>query len=160
MNLRCFLAALLGFIVPYWILSGYYVYIDKMNELPDMIREYFNIGFMDYGNIGIKHWIYNGAVFLIFASSGLTSRKISLNDKVKNRSILKCLNITCIYIFIIIALVPSTATLLLPVIMIVTSILFGYVMTQLFNKATLIIMIISLILIFGIAGYNLLMFNN
>ena len=156
MDIRKFMAGITGFITPYIIIAGYFIFENRTDEIPSMVKDFLTINILSYKNIDTIQWICLSAIFLIFITSVIFAEKILHQDKVKNRSIIKGMNFTGIYLFVIMLMVPSTSIALIPVMILITSILFGYVMTMLYNKATLIMMTATLIITFGIAGYNLL----
>lgn len=156
-SVRGFLSAILGFGVPFWIMYGYFILRGKTEELSGMASDFFSFGLPDFSSMNIITWICIAVVFLIFLSSAILARKISLEDKVKNRSVIKSMNSTGTYLFAVMILVPQTGVTLLPVAMLVTSIIFGYVMTQLYNRFTMIQMIVSLLMVAGIAAYGIIL---
>ncbi len=146
-NVRGILAAILGFATPLWIMTGYYAYTDNMDKLMELATEFFRITPFGYGSIKSMHWICMAVTTIIFISCAIPAIRISLKDKVKNRSIIKALNTVGSYLVVVMTLIPSTGISLIPVLMLITSILIGYVMTQLYNRATLIILISSLVMV-------------
>ena len=156
MSVRGILAAILGFMSIFWIISGYLIFMNRSEELIVMTKNFLQIEWFNYNSISINQWVCTGVLFFIFAFSGFLARRLSLNDKVKTRSIIKSLNITGSYLFAVIILIPSAGTILIPILMLISSILYSYTMTILYNRFTLILMISSLLMILGIAGLNII----
>lgn len=156
MSVRGILAAVLGFMSIFWIITGYFLFTGRIEELTIITNNFLKIELFNYNTISIIQWICTGILFFIFAFSGFLARRLSLNDKVKTRSIIKSMNITGSYLFAVIVLIPSAGTILIPILMLISSILFSYTMTILYNRFTLIFMVSSLLMMLGIAGLNIM----
>lgn len=156
LNLRTFFAGILGYCIPFWILTGYDLY--KGNEI--QVLTWFNgitqWSLQDYLNIPLPQSVTVIFVLLLSAISGINSMLLSLNDKVRTRIFIRVINITGIYITSLLVIKPMMINSLLPILMALASILFGYTMILKSNKFTNIFMIITVIFIAALAAFNMI----
>ena len=156
LNLRTFFAGILGYCIPFWILTGYDLY--KGNEI--QVLTWFNgitqWNLQDYLNIPLPQSVTVIFVLLLSAISGINSMLLSLNDKVRTRIFIRVINITGIYITSLLVIKPMMINSLLPILMTLASILFGYTMILKSNKFTNIFMIITVIFIAALAAFNMI----
>ena len=154
MNSRGLPAAVLGFAAPYWMITGYYFLTDRVDEIGNVMLGLFCVNLLDFNSINLINILFISIILIIFISVSILAGKVSLKDKVKNRSIIKNLNTMGTYLFISVLVVPAFGISLLPMMMLITAILFGYVMTQIYNRFTLILLISTLLTVSAVAVYG------
>ena len=111
----------------------------------------------DYANIPLQYLVTTACIFIISAVSGITSIITSLNDKVKNRIIIGVMNTIGIYETLLVVIKPMMLKSVLPIIITMCAILFGYTMIQRSGKFTYIFMIVSLVITGIMAIYNVML---
>lgn len=155
-SLKTFFAGIIGLCTPYWLMTGYDMYIGNSPMFLTWFDNIFEWDIDLYRSLPINQAITAVCVLLISAVSGINSLVISQNDKVRNRIMIGVINTIGIYETILMIAQPSMLKSLLPIVMTMCSILYGYTMIQKTNKFTYIFMIVSLVIIVLMAIYNLM----
>lgn len=155
-SLKTFFAGIIGVCTPYWLMTGYDMYIGNNPMFLTWFDYIFEWNIDLYRNLSINQAITALCVLLLSAVSGINSLVISQNDKVRNRIMIGVINTIGIYETILMIAQPSMLKSLLPIVMTMCSILYGYTMIQKTNKFTYFFMIVSLVIIVLMAIYNLM----
>ncbi|MDD3036438.1 hypothetical protein [Bacteroides sp.] len=157
---RSFCGAILGWILPYWILFGHAFFYDQM--------EMFYLPFYElatFGNIFnlevLQPWEFTtlGFLLVLFIVSTAHCIVAGFEDKIRTRAYLQFLIELTAFLFLLIALQPIQCNNLLPLLMITSSILIGHLFALTNSKTSnvfFIITMISLILLFGFNIWTLL----
>ena len=157
LNIKTLFAGIIGLCTPYWLITGYNLY--KGDNI--MVLTWFNHlmewHITDYANIPLQYLVTTACIFIISAVSGITSIITSLNDKVKNRIIIGVMNTIGIYETLLVVIKPMMLKSVLPIIITMCAILFGYTMIQRSGKFTYIFMIVSLVITSIMAIYNVML---
>lgn len=155
-SFRNFFAGIIGLCTPYWLITGYNLY---SGNSPMFLTWFDNVSEWNiniYRNLPIYQTVTAGCILLLSVVSGINSLIISQNDKVKNRIMIGVINTIGIYETIIMVAQPVMLKSILPIIMAMGSILYGYTMIHKTNKFTYIFMIFSLVIIAIVALNNLM----
>ena len=171
-NPRIFFAALLGLIIPYWMLLGYELAMNFSREqviegfgITSLIHNYFNdvipIGFSwegfkdEYMNIGlVKGVSYGITLFISLVGSALSIRN-SYSDKVRTRCFIGALVPLEIGIVLLTLLKPSLIDAFLPIQAIFATLTCSYVFALVFTRFVCYFLVTVLGLIGGIMLLNL-----
>lgn len=160
LNPRSFCAAILGWMLPYWMLFGHAFFYDKM-EL--FYRPFYDLA--TFGNIFdltvLQPWEFATLGFLLVLFIVSTAHCIfaSFEDKIRTRAYLQFLIELTAFLFLIITLQPIQCNDLLSLLMITSSILIGHFFALTNSKTSnvfFIITMISLILLFAFNIWTLL----
>lgn len=156
LSIKTFFAGIIGLCTPYWVITGYDIY--SGNSL--MISQWFdNILLWDidtYRNIPLQNLITTGCIMLLSAVSGIYSMITSQSDKVKNRTIIGVINTIGIYETILVTVQPVMLKSVLPIIITMCALLYGYIMIQKNSRFTYIFMISSFVIIAMMTAYNMM----
>lgn len=156
LSIKTFFAGIIGLCTPYWVITGYDIY--SGNSL--MISQWFdNILLWDidtYRNIPLQNLITTGCIMLLSAVSGIYSMITSQSDKVKNRTIIGVINTIGIYETILVTVQPVMLKSVLPIIITMCALLYGYIMIQKNSRFTYIFMISSFVIIAMMTVYNMM----
>ena len=155
-NFKALFAGIVGLCTPYWLITGYNLYTGNSPMFLTWFENIFEWDIDLYRNIPINQIVTAVCVLLLSVVSGINSLIISQSDKVKNRIMIGVINTIGIYETILMTAQPSMLKSLLPIVMTMCSILYGYTMIQKTNKFTYIFMIVSLVIIVFMAMYNLI----
>ena len=157
---RSFCAAILGWMLPYWMLFGHAFFYDQMDLF---YRPFYDLA--TFGNVfglQVLHpWEFATLGFLLVLYIVSTAHCIvaGFKDKIRTRAYLQFLIELTAFLFLLIALQPMQCNDLLPLLMISSSILIGHLFALTNSKTSnvfFIITIISLTLLFGFNIWTLL----
>lgn len=127
LNIKTFLASLLGFSLPIWLLFGHAYWYDQMEFITYPFLELGNWEhFLDYSQIQIIDWITIG--FLAFLSC-LSIVYLLYNrnrEKVRTREILNHFLRVTLAVLVLIVLDPSLLYTLTPILLIPVSFIYGH----------------------------------
>nr|MBP7472929.1 hypothetical protein [Prevotella sp.] len=155
-SIRTFFSSLLGLMVLYWLIAGYYVY---NNDLPTLLYHFVsitNIGkTFDYSNITNHDAISFLFVILLFITGTIHFFRHSFNDKIRVRLLFESFITIDISSIILIALIPIHFNFLFMILIINTVPLIAHYVTLTHTKVTNISFIIILLTILFITFYNI-----
>ena len=157
---RSFCGALLGWILPYWMLFGHAFFYDQMELFYHPFKELATFG--DIFNLQIlQPWELAtlGYLLVLFIVSAAHCVVAGFEDKIRTRAYLQFLIDVTLFLFVLIVLQPSQCSNLLPLLMISNSILIGHLFVLTNNKTSNIFFIVAtvcLILLFGFNVWTLL----
>jgi hypothetical protein len=157
-SIRTFFASLLGLIMPYWFLGGYYVY---KNDYESFFNHFLDIanfqGTLDYAMVN-SHQIVTFIFVAILAMTGIIHfLRNSYNDKIRTRMIYETfitINI-CTIIFII--LQPRHYDILMHIMVISTAPLIGHFIALTHTWITNIAFYLIIVASIALTAYNLWM---
>ena len=156
LSTQTFFAGIIGLCTPYWIITGYDIYSDSSPMIYTWFDNILKWDIDTYRNIPLQHLITTGCVLLLSAVSGIYSITTSQSDKVKNRIIISAINTIGIYETILIIAQPVMLKSVLPIIITMCALLYGYIMIQKSNRFTYIFMIVSFVVTALMAVYNIM----
>lgn len=156
LSTRTFFAGITGLCTPYWIITGYDIYSGNSPMIYTWFDNILQWNIDAYRNIPLQHLITTVCILLLSAVSGIYSIITSQSDKVKNRIIINVINTIGIYETVLIIAQPAMLKPVLPVIITMCTLLYGYIMIQKSNRFTYIFMIISLVVTALMAAYNIM----
>ena len=156
LGIRTFFAGIIGLCIPYWIISGYDIYAGNSLTVLTYFNNIFEWNIEAYSTIPLSQIITTGGILLLSSVSGVSSIITSQSDKVRNRIIIGTINTIGIYETILMIAQPVMLKSILPVIITMCAILYGYIMIQKTNKFTYIFMIASMVIIAMMAAYNVM----
>ena len=136
LGVRTFFAGIIGLCIPYWIISGYDIYAGNSLTVLTYFNNIFEWNIEAYRTIPLPQIITTGCILLLSSVSGVSSIMTSQSDKVRNRIIIGVINTIGIYETILMITQPVMLKSILPVIITMCAILYGYIMIQKTNKFT------------------------
>ena len=156
LSVKTFFAGIIGLCTPYWLITGYEIYSNNDITVLSFFNDILKWSVDDYKDIPLEQYITTGCLLFLSSASGISSIIISQNDKVRNRTFIWVMNTIGIYETLLMLIRPVMLKSILPIVMTMLAILYGYDMIQRTNKLTYISMIISLVIIVFLTTYNLM----
>lgn len=156
LTLRSFCGALLGWMLPYWMLFGYAFFYNEMEMFYRPFNQLLTLG--EAFNLQIlQPWepAILGYLLALFIVSAVHCIAAGFEDKIRTRAYLQFLIDLTIFLFLLIALQPIYCSTLLPLLIISNSILIGHFFVLTNNKSSNVFFIISLISLILLFAFNI-----
>ena len=153
---RSFCGALLGWMLPYWMLFGHAFFYNEMelfyrpfNQLL-AFGEVFNLQILQPWELAIL-----GYLLVMFIVSAVHCIAAGFEDKIRTRAYLQFLIDLTLFLFLLIALQPIYCSALLPLLIISNSILIGHFFVLTNSKSSNVFFIISLVGLILLFAFNI-----
>lgn len=153
---RSFCGALLGWMLPYWMLFGHAFFYNEMelfyrpfNQLL-AFGEVFNLQILQPWELAIL-----GYLLVMFIVSAVHCIAAGFEDKIRTRAYLQFLIDLTLFLFLLIALQPIYCSALLPLLIISSSILIGHFFVLTNSKSSNVFFIISLVGLILLFAFNI-----
>ena len=153
---RSFCGALLGWMLPYWMLFGHAFFYNEMelfyrpfNQLL-AFGEIFNLQILQPWELAIL-----GYLLVMFIVSAVHCIAAGFEDKIRTRAYLQFLIDLTLFLFLLIALQPIYCSALLPLLIINNSILIGHFFVLTNSKSSNVFFIISLVGLILLFAFNI-----
>lgn len=153
---RSFCGALLGWILPYWMLFGHAFFYNEMELFYRPFIELTTFG--DVFNLQIlQTWelAVLGYLLVLFIVSAVHCIAAGFEDKIRTRAYLQFLIDLTIFLFLLIAIQPNYCSDLLPLLMISCSILIGHFFVLTNSKSSNVFFIVSLVSLILLFAFNI-----
>lgn len=156
LNPRSFCGAILGWMLPYWMLFGHAFFYGEMEMF---YRPFYDLA--TFGNIFnfevLQPWEFATLGFLLVLYIVSTAHCIiaGFEDKIRTRAYLQFLVELTAFLFLLIALQPILCNDLLPLLMISSSILIGHLFALTNSKTSNVFFIITMVSLILLFGYNI-----
>ena len=153
---RSFCGALLGWMLPYWMLFGHAFFYNEMelfyrpfNQLL-AFGEVFHLPILQPWELAIL-----GYLLVMFIVSAVHCIAAGFEDKIRTRAYLQFLIDLTLFLFLLIALQPIYCSALLPLLIISSSILIGHFFVLTNSKSSNVFFIISLVGLILLFAFNI-----
>lgn len=153
---RSFCGALLGWMLPYWMLFGHAFFYNEMELFYRPFIELTTFG--DVFNLQIlQTWelAVLGYLLVLFIVSAVHCIAAGFEDKIRTRAYLQFLIDLTIFLFLLIAIQPNYCSDLLPLLMISCSILIGHFFVLTNSKSSNVFFIVSLVILILLFAFNI-----
>lgn len=153
---RSFCGALLGWMLPYWMLFGHAFFYNEMELFYRPFIEQTTFG--DVFNLQIlQTWelAVLGYLLVLFIVSAVHCIAAGFEDKIRTRAYLQFLIDLTIFLFLLIAIQPNYCSDLLPLLMISCSILIGHFFVLTNSKSSNVFFIVSLVSLILLFAFNI-----
>lgn len=153
---RSFCGALLGWMLPYWMLFGHAFFYNEMELFYCPFIELTTFG--DVFNLQIlQTWelAVLGYLLVLFIVSAVHCIAAGFEDKIRTRAYLQFLIDLTIFLFLLIAIQPNYCSDLLPLLMISCSILIGHFFVLTNSKSSNVFFIVSLVSLILLFAFNI-----
>lgn len=153
---RSFCGALLGWMLPYWMLFGHAFFYNEMELFYRPFIELTTFG--DVFNLQIlQTWelAMLGYLLVLFIVSAVHCIAAGFEDKIRTRAYLQFLIDLTIFLFLLIAIQPNYCSDLLPLLMISCSILIGHFFVLTNSKSSNVFFIVSLVSLILLFAFNI-----
>lgn len=149
-SFRCFIASLLGILLPYW----FYVCIAfSTSGMPAFVSHVLSLAdfhWYDYTQLTASQIVPFAFILLLFVVGLVDFYRNSFLDKTRTRIIYNTVIIHGLYIIIFIGLQPQYLSVLLPMMLVDTSILFGHFFALTYTRFSHILCLVLLALSIGV----------
>ncbi len=153
---RSFCGALLGWMLPYWMLFGHAFFYNEMElfyrpfiELT-IFGDVFNLQILQTWELAVL-----GYLLVLFIVSAVHCIAAGFEDKIRTRAYLQFLIDLTIFLFLLIAIQPNYCSDLLPLLMISCSILIGHFFVLTNSKSSNVFFIVSLVSLILLFAFNI-----
>ena len=153
---RSFCGALLGWMLPYWMLFGHAFFYNEMELFYRPFIELTTFG--DVFNLQIlQTWelAVLGYLLVLFIVSAVHCIAAGFEDKIRTRAYLQFLIDLTIFLFLLIAIQPNYCSDLPPLLMISCSILIGHFFVLTNSKSSNVFFIVSLVSLILLFAFNI-----
>ena len=153
---RSFCGALLGWMLPYWMLFGHAFFYNEMELFYRPFIELTTFG--DVFNLQIlQTWelAVLGYLLVLFIVSAVHCIAAGFEDKIRTRAYLQFLIDLTIFLFLLIAIQPNYCSDLLPLLKISCSILIGHFFVLTNSKSSNVFFIVSLVSLILLFAFNI-----
>lgn len=153
---RSFCGALLGWMLPYWMLFGHAFFYNEMElfyrpfiELTTF-GDVFNLQILQTWELAVLSYL-----LVLFIVSAVHCIAAGFEDKIRTRAYLQFLIDLTIFLFLLIAIQPNYCSDLLPLLMISCSILIGHFFVLTNSKSSNVFFIVSLVSLILLFAFNI-----
>lgn len=152
MSRKCFVASILALLMPYWLMLGYFVFKESYQALADGVSDLFVFSVPDYGSLTLLKLVQFVYILLVLAVGIVDYYRNSYKDKSKIRIIYVSVIIQAFFFFFLLILQPQDFYIILPLLIVYTSIISGHFFALTYTKyshiASLVFLIISLLVFY------------
>lgn len=153
---RSFCGALLGWMLPYWMLFGHAFFYNEMELFYRPFNQLLTFGEVFHLPI-LQPWelAILGYLLVMFIVSAVHCVAAGFEDKIRTRAYLQFLIDLTLFLFLQIALQPIYCSALLPLLIISSSILIGHFFVLTNSKSSNVFFIISLVGLILLFAFNI-----
>lgn len=153
---RSFCGALLGWMLPYWMLFGHAFFYNEMELFYRPFNQLLTFGEILHLPI-LQPWelAILGYLLVMFIVSAVHCIAAGFEDKIRTRAYLQFLIDLTFFLFLLIALQPIYCSALLPLLIISSSILIGHFFVLTNSKSSNVFFIISLVGLILLFAFNI-----
>ncbi len=158
LSIRTFLAALVGLITPYWLYTGWQLYIYRYQpEMAfDYLRRFTEVQWgTDYTVVSIQQWAYLALLMVLFVVGTIHFWMTSYMDKIRVRQIYNSFIILTIYLLVLMALQPQQYNTFINMLTITVSPIVAHFFTLTNSKWSNLFYIVTMTVILFLTGMNL-----
>lgn len=152
MSRKCFVASLLALLTPYWLMLGYLAYKEDYQAITDGVSGLFAFTAPDYRSLTLLRLVQFVYITLVFAVGIVDYNKNKYKDKSKIRIIYVSVILQAFFFFFLLILQPQDFYIILPLLIVYTSIISGHFFALTYTKyshiASLVFFALSLLVFF------------
>ncbi len=146
MSVKTFFASIIGVLLPYWMLGGVLVCVDRTDLLMDMWRQMTDVSLPDYTALTIQQIVSYAYLVLVFCIGTSHYLRYSYKDKTRTRTIYNVVVLMGMIKMLMLLVLPAHVLALLPVFMVDTAIIGGHYMALSDGKVANITVFVLLVL--------------
>lgn len=155
LNIKSFIAFLLGIIGPYWMLFCYAFYSDRMHLFITPLKALTHFSPINYTSIPLYEWISWGFTTFTLLVASIHYFMVSYQDKTRTRSFLSFITIIGYTTTLFIIIQPHHMHVCLPIQLLSTSYLGAHLFTLTRNRFTGILFMITFACLISLTYYNI-----
>ena len=146
MSTRCLLASVLALLIPYWLTGGVALYDGDWNSYIALLKSIIDFSSCDYGSVPVTTIVPFAYFVLLFAIGSIDFYINRYKDKTRTRMYLHAILVHGCYYTIFIALQPQHSLVLMPLLLISSSIMYGHYFTLTQTKQSHVLNIVLLVM--------------
>ena len=158
LSVRTFFAALIGLVTPYWLYTGWRLYIYRYQ--PEVAFDYLNRftevqWSTDYTAVTTQQWAYLALLVVLFIVGTIHFWMNSYKDKIRVRQIYNSMMMLTIYTLILMAIQPQQYNTFIGMLTIVVSPIVAHFFTLTNSRLSNLFFIVTMATILFLTGMNL-----
>ncbi len=153
LNLKGFVASVLGWLLPFWFLAAYAVFTGDARVLLRPLEGILHFEIGGYGGV-LSQWPLWVYAALLFAVCSVHCMNVSTEDKVHERYCLLFLVVSGVSSVVLTLLQPGLSHVMLPILLLCTSLLGGKFMTTGSSRSSNVFFIVMTVLLLPLFLYN------
>lgn len=153
---RTFFASILGLVLPYWFLGGYYFLTGQITMLGEHFADILNVGpLFALGLLDLHHFVTIGFVFLLGILGIVHFLRNSYKDKIRIRMYYEAFIVIELVLMAAIIVFPKMADPLMALLITTTAPLIGHFLALTHTKVTNITFFVILAIVAALTLYNI-----
>lgn len=153
---RTFFASILGLVLPYWFLGGYYFLTGQITMLGAHFADILNVGpLFALGLLDLHHFVTIGFVFLLGILGMVHFLRNSYKDKIRIRMYYEAFIVIELVLMAAIIVFPKMADPLMALLIATTAPLIGHFLALTHTKVTNITFFVILAIVAALTLYNI-----
>lgn len=153
---RTFFASILGLVLPYWFLGGYYFLTGQITMLGEHFADILNVGpLFALGLLDLHHFVTIGFVFLLGILGMVHFLRNSYKDKIRIRMYYEAFIVIELVLMAAIIVFPKMADPLMALLITTTAPLIGHFLALTHTKLTNITFFVILAIVAALTLYNI-----
>lgn len=153
---RTFFASILGLVLPYWFLGGYYFLTGQITMLGEHFADILNVGpLFALGLLDLHHFVTIGFVFLLGILGMVHFLRNSYKDKIRIRMYYEAFIVIELVLMAAIIVFPKMADPLMALLITTTAPLIGHFLALTHTKVTNITFFVILAIVAALTLYNI-----
>lgn len=157
LNTHSFCAGIMGFTLPYWLLSGYFIWTDNPTGIYPYLTRLIKFQPIDYSPLTLTHYIAWGITLLFSIVFSLLYLQSAYKDKVQTRILLRIFTWMGLWLHILTALQPCYFNELFSLTLIPAAMMSAHYFALTFNRLSHILFNATLLLLTFYCLFNLWM---
>lgn len=153
---RTFFASILGLVLPYWFLGGYYFLTGQITMLGEHFADILNVGpLFALGLLDLHHFVTIGFVFLLGILGMVHFLRNSYKDKIRIRMYYEAFIVIELVLMAAIIVFPKMADPIMALLITATAPLIGHFLALTHTKLTNITFFVILAIVAALTLYNI-----
>lgn len=154
MGLKSFLASVLGWLLPFWLLAAYAVLVGDTGLLLRPLKGILSFESGGY-DVLLSQWPLWAYATLLFIVCSFYCMTASLDDKIRERCYLQFFSAAGVFAIVLTLLQPGLSGIMLPILLLCTSMLCGRFMVSGNSRASNVFFIVMAVLLVPLFIYNM-----
>lgn len=154
LNLKSFLASLLGWMLPFWFLSAYAGYKGDISLLLQPLDEIITFHHIDYSHLS-GCWPMLAYLLFVYMVIAVHCLYTAMEEKIQTRSYLHFFIVAVLFVAAIIFLQPQMVEEMLPLLIMCVSVLAGRFISIASSRASNVFFIVALLLLLPLFAFSL-----
>lgn len=158
-SVRCFLASVIGAVLPYWIGSAVAYVMGEYDLLTNFWHEFSTFQMPDYTVLTFHQWMVLAFLFVLYLSGTIDFYINNFKDKARTRILYNVLVVHGLFMLLALLAMPQHFMVWALLFAIDASILFAHFVALTYNRFTHIYLLVLLVLSIAVAAVQVLNIN-